>query len=287
LIRKEFAMQVLHWHASVDYLKISAPLYAIDEFPLWRRTLRRAVAEADGAYKETENAKSGGYYGTGFDGGAFVGVSDHQGLLMYAAGSTAHALALVLPFEPVGVPRIDIQVTCWLAEDDEAVAERTNALHMARRTPAEKQPLPRLIKGNGGGDTFYAGSRGGTGSNFVRVYDKYRRDSIAQRNEVYRNAWRWECELTNRRAKPAYFELRAHQFGASEIAAMVRKLAAQRYVDVPPTDGATPFDAGLLPRPGTDDESRLRWLRNQVRPALDKMIASGYSDLYLAKILFE
>ena len=155
---------------------------------------------------------------------------------------------------------------------------------MAQRSPNERQPLPRLIIGNGNGDTFYAGSRGGTGSNFVRVYDKYRRDK--ERQDVYRNAWRYEVELTNRRAKPAFFELKAHQFGASEIAAMTRKLCAQRYVDVPKTDGAQAFDAGLLPRPKTDDESRLRWLRDQVRPALDKLQASGYNQSYLSAILF-
>lgn len=276
-------MNVLYWHASIDYLKISAPLHEADQFPLWRKFLRRAVAESDGAYKERENTKSGTYYGTGFDGGSFVGFDERQGLLMYAAGATAHSLALSLPFEPASVPRLDLQVTVWLAEDDEAVASRCNAHHMARRTPNERQPLPRLIIGNGNGDTFYAGSRGGTGSNFVRVYDKYRRDK--ERQDVYKNAWRYEVELTNRRAKPAFFELKAHGFGASETAAMVRKLAAQRYVDVPKTDGATPFDAGLLPRPKTDDESRIRWLRDQVRPALDKMIASGYSTVWLAELL--
>lgn len=277
-------MNILYWHASVDYLKISAPLYEADQFPLWRKYLRRAVAESDGAYKELEHAKSGTYYGTGFDGGSFVGFDERQGLLMYAAGATAHALALALPFEPMSVPRLDLQVTVWLAEDDQAVAARCNAHHMAQRRENERQPLPRLIVGNGNGDTFYAGSRGGTGSNFVRVYDKYRRDK--DRKDVYKNAWRYECELTNRRAKPAFFELKAYQFGASEIAAMVRKLAAQRYVDVPRTDGAAPFDAGLLPRPRTDDESRLRWLRDQVRPALDKLRASGYNQSYLSALLF-
>ena len=279
-------MNVLYWHAAIDYLKISAPLYEADQFPLWRKYLRRAVAESDGAYKERENAKSGTYYGTGFDGGAFVGFDERQGLLMYAAGTTAHSLALSLPFEPASVPRLDLQVTVWLAEDDESVAERTNTLAMERRKPNDRQPIPHLRKGNGLGDTFYAGCRKGNSSNFVRVYDKYRRDAPKDRNEVWRNAWRYEVELHNRRAKPAFFELKAHQFGASETAAMVRKLCAQRYVDVPKTDGAQPFDAGLLPRPKTDDASRLRWLRDQVRPALDKLQASGYNQEYLSALLF-
>lgn len=273
-------MNITGWHSSIDYIRLTAPHSERGLFPLWRKMARLAAVDGDELAQERENARWQNYVGNWY-GVAFAGYSDNQGILLMASGATAHALALMYD-GPVGnVARIDPQVTIWYDRDDPTVAERAAELHMARRKPNERQPEPTLRKTYGNGDTAYFGTRGGSGSNYVRVYDKWR-----EKNEdVYTNAWRYECELTNRRALPVYDALKHVNFDSRAIAAQVTGHAAQRLVDVPELPDIAPYATDSLPKAPTTDESRIRWLESQVKPAVAKLAANGYHRDYLVRLI--
>lgn len=273
-------MQIIGWHSSIDYIRITAPHSERHLFPLWRKMARLAAVDGDELAAEREHSRWQNYMGSWF-GVAFAGYSENQGILLMASGATAHALALMYD-GPVGnVARLDPQVTVWFGQDDPGLAERAAELHITRRKPTERQPLPKLRKTYGNGDTAEFGTRGGSGSNYLRVYDKGREKG----ESVYTNAWRWECELTNRRALPVYDALKARGFEARAIAAQVAGHAAQRLVDVPELPDIAPYATDGLPKAPTTDDSRIRWLQSQVRPAVAKLVASGYNREYLARLI--
>lgn len=273
-------MNIIGWHSSIDYIRLTAPHYERGLFPLWRKLARLAAVDGDELAQERENSHWLQYHGTWY-GPAFVGHSDNQGILLLASGATAHAVALRYD-GPIGnVARLDPQVTIWYDEDDPAIAERAAELHLARRKPTERQPKPVLRKTYGNGDTAYFGTRGGSGSNYVRVYDKWRE----KHEPVYQHAWRWEAELTNRRALPVYDALKHVGWDHRAIAAQVAGHAAQRLVDVPELPDIAPYRADSLPKAPATDESRLRWLESQVKPAVAKLAASGYNRDYLVRLI--
>ncbi len=274
-------VSVVGWYASVDYLRVTAPQSENAIYPRWRKIARLAASECDDYAQELENTRIMQYYGSSF-GSAFAGISDAQGIMMQASGMAAHSMALRYADYAYSIPRLDLQVTVWFDCDLPNLAEDTANTHMSRRKPIEKQPLPSLRKEYGKGDTFYAGSRGGTGSSYIRLYDKYRESG----NEVYRNSWRYEVELTNRRALPAFEALRRCNFSSDEIAAQVSAHCASRYIDLPQLEGVAMVDEGVLPRPLTTDDSRIRWLQRQVSPAIDGLLKRGYRLEYLASIVF-
>jgi hypothetical protein len=275
-------MDIRQWAANLDYLRITGRSVDADMDSLRALCIRVAGATAGGSVADPVPARRLGYAGWQLE-RTFWGESQ-QGYMVEASSVTAHHLAVALAqsgFVPTSIPRIDVAVTVWLGGPDDGVARRLAPGAVAAAESDARMAKPRLILGFGRGDTLYAGSRGGAASEFIRVYDKYRQSRGDPR---WLDAWRFELELTNRRALPAWQTL-APQFDEIACYAVVSAACMRRGVVPPDITGIDPLHILAIPRPPTTDESRLEWLVDSVRPAIDRLRAAGYHERYIATLL--
>lgn len=259
------------WYAAIDYArfthescsdmgKVGAAYHAM---------VSRITREMYGSQERLEPWRWLGYQGWGSAGIKWG--EGPAGLVLQASGTAA---ALAWDAEPTftNVPRIDLQVTAWYADEDAfrarfAEHETTNARLHARGRPWKV----RYIDGHGDGDTLYVGVRGKK-SKFLRVYDKYRESG---RLHEFEYAWRYEAELTDVHAREAVGQLLDGGTSTSAVFALVQSYFAERGITLPPVVAAAPIDRGSLPKDETSIDRRLRWLSAQVAPAIEKMIGQG------------
>lgn len=280
-------MSVKRWYASIDWVTITAPTGDLEDFPTWCRLMEEAIEQAGGNSKVVKGRNDWGeYQGKKYASGAFVGRHNVNGLIMSTGGQAAHNLVRDLPFEPQGVTRLDIQATFWLSEDDEGVAQRACDEHNSKRSPNDRQSLPVLIKGHGNGDTLRIGQTGKGATTQTQIYDKYRKSGKKERDERWKNAWRYEVRLTGKYAEAALEKLQENGLSESDIAAMVRGKVGSRYITMPITDGAEPLDAGLAPRPKSDADKKMRWLSTVVVSVLKWLKKEGFTKDDLIEVLF-
>lgn len=164
------------------------------------------------------------------------------------------------------ITRIDFQFTLGRVYDLANTAERTASEVIAwqKENRRPNHPKPRLIQGFGEGDTFNLGSR--SSEVYIRVYDKSREQSL----EGPPWYWRWEVELKGERAIQAY-DLYCRSNDRSEAPREIVEAYCQMRGIPLPWDASTELVIQELPRPSTDDESALNWLRTQVRPTVVRL----------------
>lgn len=143
----------------------------------------------------------------------------------------------------------------------------------------------RLIDGFGDGDTVYIGARGKK-SKFLRLYDKYLESN---KDEMWKNAWRYEAELTDVHAVEAYNTIQDLEQSEHSIAFVLAGYYKERGIDLPVRPEAGLWPASKFQKRETDDERRLKWLKEQVGPVIDKMLMRGvsYDDIRQALGLSE
>lgn len=214
----------------------------------------------------------------GFDGeqvgSAFFGENDTMGMLRISS-AWADKLFLRTYHRRAHYSRLDVQVTWFLLESDETLAQRTYAELIARNALKEtKARLKlRITLDNAGGSTLYIGSRASRA--FGRLYNK----GAESDEETYANSWRYEVEYHNETATAA-----AHVLATTArdvrtwIAANVAQWYTSRGVPVPWV-----WHTGevLLPprkRPAPDVEIKLHWLRRQVAPTVSYLLTQVPRD---------
>jgi hypothetical protein len=164
------------------------------------------------------------------------------------------------------VSRVDLAVTARFPEPVRDVATvgfvSAKAMSAARGRELDLQ----LIIGNKPGSTLYLGKR--TSELFARLYDK----EAESRDPRYRNCWRWELEAKGKRAGLAVGLLRRNPETSGAVASIVFEHFVTRGVSCPFSPGRV---VGLPCPPAreTDDERRLRWLSDQIRPVVAKLQA--------------
>lgn len=128
----------------------------------------------------------------------------YDGSLVIASGGTAKSLCDCLDTSGVHVSRLDIAVTAWMEGDHTSLAETLAAAASIARDQGLMHPKTKItfVKGFGGGDTVYIGSR--TSDRMLRVYDKWRESG----DDGYKFAWRYELELKNDMATLSFDEWR-------------------------------------------------------------------------------
>lgn len=211
-----------------------------------------------------------GYYGERCAGVAYG--SGSQGAILQVSGPSAQtAMEYNPPWD--NVARLDIQYTVWLAEDSPGLGERIADLSSwASKTTRGGRWKTRLQKGYGTGDTAYIGTRGG--DRFLRGYDKAR-ESGGQ--EVYRNAWRFEVETAGDLAPQVWPDKGASAPGQEYWAGYVCQEFRAKGVPLRrPPDGAR-ASVPAYPKEKSGTDRRLAWLRNQVAPSIEKLVADGVS----------
>lgn len=270
------------WFASIDYLRVTVPGKRMADF---ERALisgmERIGAEGVDGATNFERWAWMGYTGFRMDSMAF-GYREDAGYIYQASGVQAQSL-YNLCLEYNGVPRIDVQVTCWYENYCEWVAEEVAARSYAVSHGARGNPWRvRHVKGFGAGDTAYLGSRGKE-TRYVRVYDKYKE---RKDDPDYLNAWRWEVEFTDGYAREVYGRLLDSGASPWECAGVVYSVLRERGVILQGLDRSTVHEVPKVKRPESDINRTLLWLQMQVAPSLDKLQARGVSYERIIEHLF-
>lgn len=269
------------WHAAVDYYRITAR-GAYDEGNE-RSVIRAFERIADSTtigLIRWEPWRWLGFRGKRL-GALAYGHNDADRWIYQGSGLSAQPL-FDLRLGHDNCSRMDIQVTIWYGEQRpnlvKAVAAASNAARAGKRGRAWKV---RHIDGMGDGDTAYIGTRGKK-SKFLRCYDK----GAESKGAVgYENAYRFEAELTDVHAREA--EGTILEVGASPevVYGLVAAYFKERGVNLPKVAGSDYYEASGLPKDEGSSERRLRWLREQVNPAIDKLIADGVSLSVISEAL--
>lgn len=268
------------WTADYDYVRLTWSQEAgLDEAEsLYIKAAHYAMASQTGIAPVGAPWAWRGYYGTDF-GVVQVGRGP-QGCILQCSGSRAAAVRELAP-PWTGVPRVDVAVTVWYKRDPggelEMMADGSAA---ASRDAGGAAWRVSHIRGYGSGDTVYLGSR--RSEVFCRIYDKGRE---SEGKAGYENALRYEVEVKGSwGARLWEGEARAapdRHWLASQVQSVLRGRAV--YLALP-EQVACPVVPRETPEEATDD-SRLAWLHNQVRPAVDRLLKSGVHYTRVLEVL--
>lgn len=177
---------------------------------------------------------------------------------------------------------MDIQLTCWYDRDFPSLAAALSGVAFRAGVGGRgRKARVRLINGFGSGDTLYVGTRGKE-AKFLRIYDKWRESGL---KDDWRHAWRFEAELTDGYARVALRALEVGTLTAPECLAALEPFFTERGIRLPADEMWGIAPSSRLPREESSTYKRLMWLHNQVRPAIDKMLADGVPLSELRQVL--
>lgn len=261
------------WDASVDYLRLTLSKGDAGSNG-YNQYITAASKIASVVYPTGEREQAWGHFGyRGFRVGSISWGERDEGFILQCSGLAARELFTHrLPY--TNVPRIDIQITFWYANDTTGIARQVADMVVQGGRGKRGRPLlPRLYDTYGQGDTCYLGKRGNS-SKFARVYDKWREDKYS---EAYKHAWRFEVELADEYAKDAYGTLLDLPKTHWSAATVVRSYFEKWYVQLPHLEGVPLLERDKIQKPTPTNERRIQWLKKYVAPTLDRMRADGVS----------
>jgi len=239
--------------------------------PFWEWLQVRLLREEAEKGNEQEKWAGNGYIGTRC--GRFRAGSSTQGELVILSGDLASKhLATLLPL-CTNISRIDLAVTVRLPV---GYADLERALYDVAKQNLDLHSVPyrraNLITSSDGGATLYVGGR--SSECFLRVYNK----GVESLNDPrYKNCHRAELELKGATA----FSTARMLVGAPDQHMMVRDMVSTRLNGwkLPAFwdhGQQLKLESGFSRR--TDASSRLRWLREQVRPAVTWLREAGFEN---------
>lgn len=220
-----------------------------------------------------EMMRKQGYEGVGF-GNTFVGERE-DGLFAQFTGEKANYAYTYLEHPKVHISRIDLQITVQTEEFDEQLGETYHASATAydENLPQNRQRDIRRTTSKGGGYTLYVGAT--TSPRMLRVYNKQAQSEDVQ----YTRCWRYEMVYRNAYSDKLYRTVLSKGDTATGfILSQVVNACRERGVDIL---GLEHIVAEKLEDPHklpTDVERKLKWLKNAVKPTLQKLSAMGLGD---------
>jgi Replication initiation factor len=226
----------------------------------------RAAGEVYASWQGPARKKVLGYDGVAYGEKLFFGEGSN-GVLLQASGLAAQVVAEYNVISD-GVPRLDVQATCWFAPDTRCAFAVLADTRAALSTWKYKPWKVTHYRTDGGGETVYIGSRG-KDTKFLRIYDK----GAESGEEAYAGAWRFEAELTDTYAAQAYAELLYAGTNGDTVSGIVSGYCAQRGVRLPVLSAAPQMPYSRVPRDEAAEERRKRWLSEQVKPSIQKAMA--------------
>lgn len=257
------------WWAGSDYLRLTLKEGAyVDAAAIYRKAAYAVVGATTEDVSGFERWAWRGYVGERC--GSVAYGSGPQGSILQVAGWQAQEEVLLsVPFD--NIPRWDVQLTVWFTVDVPYVAGQC-ALESdeARRKVAHRPWKVAMVEGFGSGDTTYIGSR--SSDSFIRIYDKWRE---ADEAEEWRYSWRFEVEFKDGAANANWPETREALPSPDWYAALVVDTLRARGTDISHLVKVQAVRKANSPAKATTVESRLAWLRNQVAPTVDKLLAKG------------
>lgn len=260
------------WDAAFDYVRMSHSQGEGYEYAqrVYSIAARGTLARQEGGEVHERPWTAYGYRGASY--GLVQMGEGPQGLILQASQWAANDIrALGLPYD--NVSRADIAITVWYDGDPGAMVKGfAQKSEGARGFAGATGWRITHIEGYGNGDTTYLGAR--TSDIYVRIYDKGRES--AERSE-YTNALRYEVEYKGRAATAVWEGAHRAAPGRHWLACQVLQVLRRRGVYVALPDEAPVPAIDLRTAPASDTDKRLAWLRNQVAPSIDKLVAAGVS----------
>ena len=174
------------------------------------------------------------------------------------------------------VTRIDLECTTRSARN--AHHRITREVNAARRHSRrqEKGATVTTIKCTDGGYTLYLGKR--SSERYGRIYDKFAQD----KSEWYLNCVRYEVEYKGNLSKLVARGCYSAKDHNAAIAARLRAFFSARGLDAKWL--AVPLFHEVSPQLAPTANSRLRWLRSQVRSSIRPLIDAGMLDQVLSAL---
>ena len=167
--------------------------------------------------------------------------------------------------------RLDVQATARFTPGQPDLAKHVHAAAIRYGRQHARAPAVRFSGEDVRIQTVYLGSR--TSERYGRVYDKM----AESKDEHFRDCWRWEVEVKGDPADHLTRRLVATEHANDLALAHLRTYFDGAGVDppmqLPQLDG--PWRIAYR---HTDDDRRLRWLREQVAPVLIGLVDRGRRD---------
>lgn len=258
--------------AGIDYISLTMKA----DNPNVQHWLRSAFSylEEIAVHKdEINHTKRLGYEGLSF-GGSFVGQRERDAIAVFS-GQRAKLAHTKLYRRDCHVSRLDVQTSFRYSTTASNVAQivRNQVMKDNARLSSARQRNATLIEDLRGGATCYVGTR--KSEQFARIYNK----EAESGDSDYKGVWRYEVQLKNRLAEKVAEQFTTGDYKPeAQAATFVKQWLRHRGVQTP-----WEAEAELLPlpkdtNPSTQSEARLRWLRDQVRPAIRQLLKYGLRD---------
>lgn len=250
--------------ASIDWLTVTNTnpqqfdgLLALGKLCL-RHSIALGNAASDWRWKQYK-----GYHAEGVS----FGERDDS-VILQLSGCMAEEWATTAYNYATNCSRIDLAVTVQYAEQRKGIADGVYSQGNEWQDKRGQGPGFTLVTNSAGGSTCYVGAR--ISDIYGRVYDKW----AETRRAEYARCWRWEMECKGEVAKRCADSLIAHPARAGAIASTVHRYFARRGAE-PDWSVDTDSIKVVHIRPTSDERTRLRWLREQVRPAVAWLCERG------------
>lgn len=256
-------------YAGVDWISCTLPADA-PGCGMWQLAALHAVKQVEKEGNRLEAFSRNGYDGWGA-GGCFCGAR-HDGTYLQLSGHHAGELLDSVYRDDLHISRLDVQTT---------VRYRVYAPGVGRQlykktfdangavVPARRRKL-WYIEGSDGGYTAYIGAA--SADQRGRMYNK----AIQSSKPEYERCWRWEVMTRNDYATAWCRQIMAETRLRPQLCA---RIVATWYS----LRGAPPEWAAFIPlialplikEMPSDADRQLKWLREQVRPAVTRLLAAG------------
>ena len=204
----------------------------------------------------------GGYQGRKCEGVAWA-YSTRYGYYCHGTGSDAPHIWDWVQMPEVRVTRIDLRVDVIIPKADVDVAGRG----YAQNRDCDRPSYRLIDKSASDGQTLYIGSM--SSERFARLYDKG-----AERGQVPGFIWRYEVVIRKPYADAVYAQVK--EGGIKVLPGLVYAWFDER--NVSPLFQADAVGLASTETRVTTVEARLAWLRKSVRPAVLKLVQSGYAQ---------
>lgn len=269
-----------HWDADIDYVRLICKPGDENERIAWlfKQAGHDIASSVDGESPTAELWAALGVRGVSY-GNIQTGTGNYGHLYQASGWAAAHTRHVALPWDTCS--RCDVQVTLWYPADNaEQVRVWANRAHTYSKSRGSAGRAVRLIEGYERGATTTIGVR--TSDRYIRIYDKARESRGAS---DYANALRCEIEYKGTLAGQIWQDYGRPGVSPLAYAALVHKELRAAGLLVPGLQSAKAIHRPVRPMGETTNESKLSWLAHQVRPAVEKLRAAGYSEMYLRELL--
>jgi DNA relaxase NicK len=203
-------------------------------------------------------------------GGVAYGIGA-QGAILRLSGAAAAEKWHYAVQHAHNVSRLDVQCTCEFTEAAPQLHQALYNVVLAQPRVAAGLAAASCTEWSGGGGMVTYGRR--VSDVYIRIYDK----GVESGQDGPGKLWRWEVELKGSRALAAARGLHRASDQWTACASLVHKICCDRGVPVG-WDSRTEVVPRISRLGPADDERTLKWVRDQVAPALTRLYDLGHGE---------